>query len=74
MSIAVAGLIVGSYGLARLAIDLPAGFLADRIGHGRVSAASLVVLLAASVLGLNAGTVEMLIARPDPGGPRRPAS
>jgi MFS family permease len=62
VSIATAGLIVGSYGLARLAVDLPAGFLADRVGHRRLSVIAFVVLLAASMVGLFAGSVEVLIA------------
>ena len=51
VSITTAGLIVGSYGLARLAVDLPAGFLADRVGPRRLSVIAIVVLLASSVLG-----------------------
>lgn len=62
VSITTAGLIVGSYGLARLAVDLPAGFLADRVGPRRLSVVAIVVLLAASVLGALAGSVEQLIA------------
>jgi MFS family permease len=61
VSIATAGVIVGSYGLARLVIDLPAGFVVDRIGHVRVSVFALLLLGASSILGLNAGSVEMLI-------------
>src|SRR5438034_5954339 len=61
VSIAAAGVIVGSYGLARLLIDLPAGFVVDRIGHLRVSVFALVLLAASSILGLNAGSVEVLI-------------
>ena len=61
VSIATAGVIVGSYGLARLIIDLPAGFVVDRIGHLRVSVFGLVLLFASSILGLNAGSVELLI-------------
>jgi MFS family permease len=62
VSIATAGIIVGAYGLARLIVDLPAGFLADRIGHRRLSAMALVVLVASCLLGLGATTVELLIA------------
>jgi MFS family permease len=61
VSIATAGIIVGSYGLARLIIDLPAGFVVDRIGHLRVSIFALILLAASSILGLNAGSVEVLI-------------
>ncbi|HEV2010494.1 MAG TPA: MFS transporter [Candidatus Limnocylindria bacterium] len=62
VSIATAGVIVGSFGLARLLIDLPAGLVSDRIGHRRISAAALVLLSISCLVGLNAGTVEMLIA------------
>lgn len=62
VSISTAGVIVGSYGLARLAVDLPAGFLADRVGHRRLSVIAFIVLVAASVVGLFAGSVEVLIA------------
>ena len=61
VSITTAGLIVGSYGLARLAVDLPAGFLADRVGHRRMAVIALIVLIASSVIGLVAPTVEILI-------------
>ncbi|HKY50340.1 MAG TPA: MFS transporter [Candidatus Limnocylindria bacterium] len=61
VSIATAGVIVGSYGLARLIIDLPAGFVVDRVGHLRVSVFGLILLAASSLLGLNAATVELLI-------------
>lgn len=61
VSITVAGLIVGSYGLARLAVDLPAGFLADRVGYQRLSRISVVLLVASSVVGLLSPTVEWLI-------------
>jgi ACDE family multidrug resistance protein len=62
VSIATAGVIVGSYGLARLITDLPAGFLLDRLGHRRLSIFALVLLVLSSLLGLNAGSVGMLIA------------
>jgi predicted MFS family arabinose efflux permease len=62
VSISTAGLIVGSYGLARLAVDLPAGFLAERVGHRRLAVIAIVVLVASSLLGWFAVGVEMLIA------------
>lgn len=62
VSIATAGLIVGSYGLARLIIDLPAGLLADRVGHRRISLIAVVLLAASSLLGYWAWNVETLIA------------
>ena len=61
VSITVAGLIVGSYGLARLAVDLPAGFLADRVGYQRLSRISIVLLIISSFLGAAAPTAAMLI-------------
>ena len=62
VSISAAGLIVGSYGLARLIVDLPAGFLADRIGHRRLSVIAIVLLVASSLLGWASPNVETLIA------------
>ena len=61
VSISVAGLIVGSYGLARLSVDLPAGWLAARVGERRLSLIALVVLVIASAVGLTADSVEVLI-------------
>src|ERR671936_2281728 len=61
VSIATAGIIVGAYGFARLLVDLPAGFLADHLGHRRLSAAAIVLLVASSLLGLGATSVELLI-------------
>jgi MFS family permease len=62
VSIATAGVIVGSYGLARLVTDLPAGFVIDALGHRLVGAVGVVVLILASLVGLNASSVEMLVA------------
>ncbi len=62
VSIATAGVIVGSYGLARLLVDLPAGFVLDRIGHLRLTLVSLVLLFGSSLVGFGATSVEMLIA------------
>lgn len=61
VSIATAGFIVGAYGLARLIVDLPAGFMADRVGHRRMSGFALGLLILASLVGLNAGSVLVLI-------------
>jgi MFS family permease len=61
VSITTAGLIVGSYGLARLLVDLPAGWLADRVGHRELSAAAIVLLVASSLVGWAAPSVEILI-------------
>ena len=62
VSIATAGVIVGSFGLARLVIDLPAGLVIDAIGHRRISIIALALLVASCFLGWNASTVELLIA------------
>jgi DHA1 family multidrug resistance protein-like MFS transporter len=62
VSIATAGVIVGSYGLARLVVDLPAGFLADVVGFRRLSVIAIAVLVASSVVGMASPTVEVLIA------------
>lgn len=61
VSIATAGVIVGAFGFARLVIDLPAGFVSDRIGHRRISLAALALALVSCLIGLNAGSVELLI-------------
>lgn len=62
ISITTVGLVVGSYGMARLAVDLPAGFLAESVGYRRLSLIAVVVLIGASLLGLAADSVEILIA------------
>jgi DHA1 family multidrug resistance protein-like MFS transporter len=61
VSISAAGVIVGAYGFARLAVDLPAGFLADRVGHRRLAILCLVLLCAASVIGYASPSVGVLI-------------
>jgi MFS family permease len=61
VSITVAGLIVGSYGLARLAVDLPAGFLADSVGYQRLSRIAIVLLIISSFLGAVAPSAAILI-------------
>ena len=61
VSISTAGVIVGSYGLARLITDLPAGFVIDALGHRRVTLVGLVLLVGASLVGLNANSVAMLV-------------
>jgi DHA1 family multidrug resistance protein-like MFS transporter len=61
VSITTAGLIVGSYGLARLIVDLPAGYLAHAVGHRRLSVIAIVLLVGSSLLGLGSATVEVLI-------------
>jgi len=61
VSISAAGVIVASYGLARLVTDLPAGFLIDAVGHRRISLGALVLLGISCVIGWNAGSVEVLV-------------
>lgn len=61
ISILLAGVVVGSYGMARLAVDLPAGVLADRVGFRRLSVIAVVVLVFSSLIGLVSPTVEVLI-------------
>lgn len=61
VSISAAGWIVGSYGIARLAIDLPAGFLLGRVGPWRLSIIGVVLLVVGAVVGFGAGSVEVLV-------------
>lgn len=61
VSITVAGVIVGSYGLARLITDMPAGLVIDLVGYRRVALAGVVVLVVASLIGLNAASAQMLV-------------
>jgi MFS family permease len=62
ISIATAGLIVGSYGLSRLIINLPAGMMAERVGYRRMAVVAVLLLVASSLVGMIAGSVEVLIA------------
>lgn len=62
VSISTAGLIVGAFGLARLIVDLPAGFLATRVPPFRLSVIAAIALVVSSIVGLTAGSVEVLIA------------
>ena len=48
--------------MARLIVDLPAGYLVDRIGARRISAIAVVLLFGSSILGFLAANVEMLFA------------
>jgi DHA1 family multidrug resistance protein-like MFS transporter len=61
VSITTAGVIVGAFGLARLAVDLPAGFLANKFDPRRLSIAAIVLLVLSSFVGLQADRVEVLI-------------
>ena len=62
VSIATAGWVVGSFGLARLLLDLPAGFLIDLVGHIRLTVVAVLGLVLASFAGLASSSLEMLIA------------
>jgi MFS family permease len=61
ISIATAGLVVSTYGFARLLTDLPSGVILDRIGERRLAAIGVALLVAGSVAGAIAPTVEWLI-------------
>lgn len=61
VSITTAGLIVASFGLARLMVDLPAGFLASNIAPKLLTLVAVVALIVSSAIGIGAGTVETLI-------------
>jgi DHA1 family multidrug resistance protein-like MFS transporter len=61
ISITTAGIIVGSFGLARLLVDLPAGFLASHIAPRVLSLFAVGALIASSAIGIGATTVETLI-------------
>ncbi len=61
ISIATAGLVVSTYGFARLLTDLPSGVLLDRVGERRLAAIGVVLLAAGSVVGALAPSVEWLM-------------
>jgi len=62
VSISLAGWVVGAFGLARLILDLPAGWLIDRFGHRPLSLVAVALLVVASIVGLTADRLELLIA------------
>jgi predicted MFS family arabinose efflux permease len=62
VSIATAGWIVGSYGLSRLLVNLPAGYLAERVGYRRLSVFAVLISFVSALVGMVAGSVEVLIA------------
>ncbi len=62
ISIATAGLVVSTYGFARLLTDLPSGIILDRIGERRLAVVGVALLAVGSALGSVAPTVEWLIA------------
>lgn len=59
---AVAGLLVSAFGFARLALDLPTGYLQERFGARTLSAAGFAFLIAGSVLSTAAPAFEVLVA------------
>ncbi|HEX5466511.1 MAG TPA: MFS transporter [Candidatus Limnocylindrales bacterium] len=61
ISIAAAGLVVSTYGLARLITDLPSGVALERIGERRVAYGAATLLLVGSLIGASSPTVEWLI-------------
>jgi DHA1 family multidrug resistance protein-like MFS transporter len=61
ISIATAGLVVSTYGFARLLTDLPSGVALERIGESRVALGGAILLALGSVLGAFSPTVEVLI-------------
>jgi len=62
ISIATAGLVVSTYGFARLMTDLPSGVALERIGEQRVAVGGVVLLLVGSLVGAASPSVEWLIA------------
>jgi MFS family permease len=61
ISIATAGLVVSTYGFARLLTDLPSGVILDRLGERRLAAVGVTLLAAGSVVGALAPSIEWLI-------------
>jgi MFS family permease len=61
ISIATAGLVVSTYGFARLLTDLPSGVVLDRLGERRLAIGGVVLLAVGSILGALAPSVEWLI-------------
>src|SRR3954468_5184807 len=61
ISIAAAGLVVSTYGFARLFTDLPSGIALERVGEARVAIGGALLLFVGSFLGALSPTVEVLI-------------
>jgi predicted MFS family arabinose efflux permease len=59
---AVAGVLVSAFGFARLALDLPTGYLQERFGARTLSAAGFAFLIAGSVLSTAAPVFGVLVA------------
>ena len=62
VSTTIAGLIVGSYGLARLVVDLPIGPIANRVHTRNLATGAFALQMVASVMGLFATSVGHLVA------------
>lgn len=61
ISIATAGLVVSTYGFARLLTDLPSGVILDRVGERRLAGIGVLLLAGGSAAGALAPSVEWLI-------------
>ncbi len=59
---ATAGLLVSAFGFARLSLDLPAGFLQERLGGRLLATIGFVLLISASVVCAVAPTFGVLVA------------
>jgi predicted MFS family arabinose efflux permease len=59
---ATAGLLVSAFGLARLTFDLPAGFVEQRLGSGRMAGLGFLILLAGSVVAAVAPSFVLAVA------------
>lgn len=58
---ATAGLLVSAFGFARLALDLPAGFMQERLGGRLLATIGFILLISSSVLCAVAPTFEVLV-------------
>lgn len=61
VSLTTAGLVVAVFGLTRLVVDLPSGFVTDRVGRVRLAVVGLAALAGSSVVGGWSPTVEVLM-------------
>ena len=61
ISIATTGLVVSTYGMARLLTDLPSGLILDWIGERRLAVAGSALLTGGSIVGAISPTVGWLI-------------
>src|ERR671933_2971650 len=58
---AAAGAVVSSFAVARLVLDLPAGFLEDRLGARRLAASGFVCSLVGAGLAATAPSLSLLV-------------